>query len=100
MMYASKSGKRVSEEESLQVLQDFSVVLIKRYGNYKKAFKAFDYNGNGSLSGAEFTTAAKQLGFPGDLTTVFKAMDGDRLGDISVSEFQILQELYDEFPRE
>jgi len=76
------------------MLSEFSLLLMSKYPNAGKAFKAFDLNNNGTLSAAEFTGSVSGLRYSGDATAVFKALDLDRLGDISMSEFQRLQEKY------
>mmetsp|Transcript_44465 Transcript_44465/g.105371 ORF Transcript_44465/g.105371 Transcript_44465/m.105371 type:complete len:429 (+) Transcript_44465:110-1396(+) len=94
--FAHTMGRRVADEDAVPLLRDFAAVLMGKYENAVSAFKAFDINNNGSLSGSEFVQYARLLNFQGDLMVVFKALDKDRLGDISVEEFKLLQNLHSE----
>jgi len=93
---ASMVGKRREDGEAVDMLRDFARVLMTKYRDSDAAFRAFDINGNGTLSGSEFVQSAKQMKWPGDVVAVFKAIDIDRQGDISKVEFRLLQHLYDE----
>jgi Ca2+-binding EF-hand superfamily protein len=90
---AHLKGRRLDDESAEELLREFSVVLFKRYGSFEEAFKDFDINGNGTLSGSEFAHHAKHI-FDGNIGALFKALDEDRLGDISVKEFKKLGKLY------
>jgi len=93
---AAKVGKRRTQGEEEEMLREFSNLLMSKYKNADAAFRAFDFNSNGTLSAAEFTQSAQQLRFSGDPGAVFKAIDLDREGDISKVEFRTLQRLYDQ----
>lgn len=93
---AHRKGKRMSDSAAEGLLYEFAVVCLKRYGDMESAFKDFDINGNGTLSGSEFAHHFKDL-FEGDATTIFKALDEDRKGDICVEEFKKLGRLYKQF---
>lgn len=88
-----RKGRRMDEETAEAVLYEFAVVLLKRYGDIDTAFKDFDINGNGTLSGSEFAHHFKDL-FEGDATAVFKALDYDRKGDICIEEFKHMLRIY------
>lgn len=91
-------GRRLDPEAAAAVLRQFAVLIMTKYGDVKKAFHAFDINGNGTLSGSEFASYAKLI-YEGDVTAVFKALDVDHLGDISVKEFDILRKMYHEMKK-
>eukprot|EP00971_Amphidinium_carterae_P323703 6433101-Amphidinium_carterae.1 len=94
--FAHTIGRRIADEDALPMLREFAALLMDKYQDAEVAFKAFDINGNGSLSGSEFIQYARLLNFNGDLMVVFKALDKDRLGDISITEFELLQSLHQE----
>jgi len=55
------------------------------------AFRKYDTDNNNSLSAAELTMVAEELGThfsKNEMTAIFTLLDTDRSGDISVSEFQ------------
>jgi len=87
-------GRRREEKEARTMLKEFAGVLMQKYPDSGAAFRAFDINGNGSLSQSEFVYSAKLLAYNGDLISLFKALDIDRLGNVSVSEFAQLQTLH------
>lgn len=93
--FVKGKGRRLDPEAAAALLREFAVICLNKYGDGAKAFKAFDINGNGTLSGSEFAQYAKLI-FDGDVTAVFKALDEDALGDISVKEFSILDKIYHE----
>lgn len=90
---AHRKGRRMSDAEAESELLKFSAALFNKYESVEGAFKAFDINGNGTLSGSEFNHYAKYL-YNGDCVAVFKALDGDRGGDISIEEFKFLKKLW------
>lgn len=92
---AHRKGRRLTPEEEEAILRDFAVVLLTRYPNVQDAFRAFDINGNGTLSGTEFAHYAKYF-FDGDAQATFKALDINKGGDISIEEFKILGKMYKE----
>eukprot|EP00928_Gymnodinium_smaydae_P026686 TRINITY_DN2087_c1_g1_i3.p1 TRINITY_DN2087_c1_g1~~TRINITY_DN2087_c1_g1_i3.p1 ORF type:complete len:421 (-),score=99.31 TRINITY_DN2087_c1_g1_i3:140-1402(-) len=97
-LQASAHGKRVQdEEEHMELLGRFASMLFgsNKYKSAEAAFRSFDVNGNGTLSASEFHQSAKALCFAGDITAVFKALDYDRQGDISLEEFQVLKKFHD-----
>jgi hypothetical protein len=89
----NRKGRRLTQEEAEEVLFQFAIVLLTKYENVEAAFKAFDINGNGTLSGSEFSHYAKFI-WSGDSVAVFKALDDNRGGDISIEEFKILEKMY------
>mmetsp|Transcript_12090 Transcript_12090/g.34201 ORF Transcript_12090/g.34201 Transcript_12090/m.34201 type:complete len:416 (+) Transcript_12090:3-1250(+) len=88
-------GRRRDATENNAMLKEFAMALMLKYPDASAAFKAFDVNQTNVLSGFEFAQYAGQLRCDCDVTAVFKALDYDRLGDISMSEFSILQDIYD-----
>lgn len=94
--YASRKGRRLNADEAEDELRRFAVVMLTKYDSVQAAFKAFDINGNGTLSGSEFCHYAKFI-YDGDATAVFKALDQDRGGDITVEEFKVLGQMFKQF---
>jgi hypothetical protein len=88
---AHGAGHRMGEDESAELLFKFAVMLFTKFNTAEAAFRAFDVNANGTLRVSEFVQAAKTLRFGGDTAAVFKALDCDRQGDVSISEFKLLK---------
>lgn len=68
-------------------LDDFKKFLIRKYGNYLRAWYAMDRDANGKLTYHEFATAARQIGFYGDIRALFDEMDREG------REYVVLDEL-------
>lgn len=65
--------------------------LLQKYGTIEDAFKAFDVNNSGTLSMSEFSEGCSHRVNVGiDARAIFKALDDDSGGNISVTEFHIL----------
>jgi hypothetical protein len=90
-------GRRLGEAEGKKLLKEFADFLMAKYPDSDAAFRAFDINGNGSLTQSEFIYGVKMLSFQGDLISLFKALDMDRLGNVSISEFAELQKIHQGF---
>ena len=62
-------------------------------GNMVKCFRGLDKNGDMSLDHAEFVPLCKCLGYQGDADRLFRELDDDGSGSISVREFFVLANL-------
>lgn len=79
-------GKRLYGEEAEAIVKDFEKSLIAKHGDAKTGFNAIDLNGNGLVSGAEFTVSVGSW-YKGDAGAVFKALNVHRNGSIDFEDF-------------
>merc|ERR1719221_1686804 len=91
-----RRGKDLGKEARRAALSSFAQAVMPKYGTVSAAFKAFDPNSSGRIVGYEFCQVAEHL-YDGDLTLVFRALDADRRGSISMREFQVVEDIYQEF---
>jgi len=94
------SGKQqrqaVADAEAAQKAKDigasdfagFKAQLGRKYGNLLRAWRmGLDTDGSGKLSFVEFCNAARAEGFAGNLKALWKEMDSDGEGFVSMAEF-------------
>lgn len=87
-----RQGRRLYGEAAEILLREFGDALFAKYSDVQTAFRSIDVNGTGTITGSEFVTDARQI-FDGDNGAVFKVLDDNRSGDISVKEFDIFNQL-------
>lgn len=68
----------------------FTGFILTHYPDVNKAFRAFDTNGNGSLSAIEFEYGATAVGYKGDSGKLYRYLDTDKSANIGVDEFKKL----------
>jgi hypothetical protein len=68
----------------------FATMLMQKYPTIEQAFKSIDLSGEGLLSMNEFEVGCKALRWGGDLRAVFKEMDLDNSGQLTIKEFSRL----------
>lgn len=56
---------------AFEAISEFRQLLLGAYGNFHKAWRALDTNGNGNLDEEEFQAACRRLGFQGDAGELF-----------------------------
>lgn len=97
--YAEAKEKEEEEEEEedehdptgiKKEVRTFTAFLLSRYPDVNKAFRAFDTNGNGSLSAIEFEAGAETCGYKGDCGKIYRYLDEDKSANVQVSEFRKL----------
>lgn len=91
----TRKGRRLGGAAALNLLREFASVIYQRYPTAEAAFEAFDINGSGTIGPSEFEIVSRPI-FRGDTTRVFKALDVDREGDISIEEFKFLELIHNE----
>jgi len=77
--------------ESLRVfVTDFQNFLIRKFGSIEEAWsQAFDLDRSGSVNFTEFGQGCKALGYVGNATRLWAALDDDRSGEISLQELEM-----------
>jgi Ca2+-binding EF-hand superfamily protein len=68
----------------------FATMLLQKFPSVEEAFASIDLSGEGVLSMNEFEVGVKALRWGGDSRAVFKEMDLDKNGTLSVKEFSRL----------
>eukprot|EP00747_Dinoflagellata_sp_TGD_P025524 gnl/TRDRNA2_/TRDRNA2_131315_c1_seq1.p1 gnl/TRDRNA2_/TRDRNA2_131315_c1~~gnl/TRDRNA2_/TRDRNA2_131315_c1_seq1.p1 ORF type:complete len:715 (-),score=146.23 gnl/TRDRNA2_/TRDRNA2_131315_c1_seq1:61-1989(-) len=71
-------------------LDKFIDWLMTRFSTLTEAFKKLDVNGNGTLSKSEFEDTLKSMAYKYDTKMLWKLLEHDKDGKISVGEFQKL----------
>lgn len=90
--HAAERGRRSRDSRrTAELLKIFAEMVFSKYKTVQQAFEAIDVNKTGTLTAYEIIAACKEMSFPGDATTVFKALDLNMMGDISLDEFSVLQ---------
>eukprot|EP00930_Biecheleria_cincta_P027620 TRINITY_DN19371_c0_g1_i1.p1 TRINITY_DN19371_c0_g1~~TRINITY_DN19371_c0_g1_i1.p1 ORF type:complete len:664 (+),score=115.42 TRINITY_DN19371_c0_g1_i1:268-1992(+) len=74
-------------------MRTFAALLISRFPNLDKAYRAFNGSTMGKVDMASFVTTAQDLGFVGNTRAIFKELDTDADGYISKKEFKALRGL-------
>merc|ERR1719353_1591103 len=68
--------------------EEFKGVLTRKYGNLLRAWTmGLDSDGSGKLSFVEFCNSARLEGFAGNLKSLWKEMDADGEGFVTLEEF-------------
>merc|ERR1719353_2089197 len=68
--------------------EEFKGVLTRKYGNLLRAWTmGLDSDGSGKLSFVEFCNSARLEGFAGNLKALWKEMDADGEGFVTLEEF-------------
>ncbi|CAJ1344896.1 unnamed protein product [Effrenium voratum] len=85
-----KDGKAHFAEHVYSDMRAFAALLAKRFGTLEEAYHHFDGNRNNQLGMTEFVSGAKALRFMGNARAVFKELDRNNNGHISIQEFKVL----------
>ncbi|CAK9070169.1 unnamed protein product [Durusdinium trenchii] len=83
-----KSGKAHFEEHGCPDTRAFAALLLKRFETLEEAYRHFDGNKNYQLGMTEFVSGARALHFTGNARAVFKELDKNNNGNISIEEFK------------
>eukprot|EP00746_Dinoflagellata_sp_MGD_P163945 gnl/MRDRNA2_/MRDRNA2_92278_c0_seq1.p1 gnl/MRDRNA2_/MRDRNA2_92278_c0~~gnl/MRDRNA2_/MRDRNA2_92278_c0_seq1.p1 ORF type:complete len:1217 (-),score=374.01 gnl/MRDRNA2_/MRDRNA2_92278_c0_seq1:38-3688(-) len=76
-----------SVKKRMVTLGQLERAWAKKYGSLAKAWQeTLDVHGRGKITIAEFTKAAKQIGFDGNIKETFKALDANGGGTVSLEE--------------
>merc|ERR1719305_2128554 len=85
---AKEQAAAAAADIGAQDLSGLKKMLNRKYGNLLRAWKyAFDTNNNGKISFIEFCNSCRNIGFAGSLKSLWKEMDDDESGFISIDEF-------------
>lgn len=80
-------SRRVAGQRSVTNRDVFKRLLIKHYGNYVRAWRlGLDLDHNGRLDFKEFSIACKDIGYAGKRTELWKELDSDVSGVVSLGE--------------
>eukprot|EP00929_Paragymnodinium_shiwhaense_P036700 TRINITY_DN19634_c0_g1_i1.p1 TRINITY_DN19634_c0_g1~~TRINITY_DN19634_c0_g1_i1.p1 ORF type:complete len:261 (+),score=46.87 TRINITY_DN19634_c0_g1_i1:73-855(+) len=80
-----REEEEMFEAETLDVLKR---ILVKKYGSIVAAWnEVLDTDGSGEVSYTEFLAACRAAGVHGNLGSVFREMDKDDSGQITIKEF-------------
>jgi len=88
-----KDGKEHFAGHIYSEMRAFAALLIKKFDTLDKAYKHFDGNRNNQLGMTEFVSGARALHFTGNARSVFKELDRNNNGNISIQEFKVLRAL-------
>jgi Ca2+-binding EF-hand superfamily protein len=78
---------KMKKNKGAQTLSQFKHLLIMRFGSMLVAWrKALDTSGDGKLSFQEFTKACRALGYAGNIAALWKELDDDDSGVITLRE--------------
>merc|ERR1719158_2136394 len=70
-----------------EACEDFKAALLKRHGNYLKAWRHFlDKDNSNSCTWHEFQDASRELHFKGDVPGAWLTLDEDLSGSITLKE--------------
>mmetsp|Transcript_14910 Transcript_14910/g.27984 ORF Transcript_14910/g.27984 Transcript_14910/m.27984 type:complete len:469 (-) Transcript_14910:131-1537(-) len=94
MSRTKKAGKEHFAGHVYSDVRAFAALLVKKFDSLDKAYSYFDGNKNQQLGMTEFVSGARALRFAGDARSVFKELDRNNNGNISIQEFKILRALH------
>lgn len=80
--------KQDSKHLGKKGIEGFRAFLKKQYGSYVAAWRALDYERRGALSFGEFCRACRTIGFHGNLKQVWKELDANDLGAVTLTELE------------
>lgn len=88
---AKQKKEKLAEEDKgdigAKTKVGFLKLLERKFGTVLRAWrKALDTDGNGRLSYIEFCSACRALGYAGNVKTLWKILDDDNSGHISIKE--------------
>jgi Ca2+-binding EF-hand superfamily protein len=82
-----KAAAEMKAQAGASTLKEFKEALIKKYRTLLFGWRtAFDSDGSGRLGKAEFTIAARGEGYIGNLNELFKEIDVENRGSVTVYE--------------
>jgi hypothetical protein len=80
-------AEKMRKNKGAQTLGQFKQMLVQRFGSMLVAWrKALDVSGDGRLSFQEFTKACRALGYAGNIANLWKELDDDDSGVITLRE--------------
>merc|ERR1719316_1615439 len=83
-----EAAARAAADIGAHTFEEFKAVLQRKYGNLLRAWTmGLDSNGSGKLSFVEFCSSARAEGFAGNLKALWKEMDADGEGFVTLEEF-------------
>eukprot|EP00427_Karlodinium_veneficum_P032339 CAMPEP_0169194404 /NCGR_PEP_ID=MMETSP1016-20121227/6677_1 /TAXON_ID=342587 /ORGANISM="Karlodinium micrum, Strain CCMP2283" /LENGTH=634 /DNA_ID=CAMNT_0009270903 /DNA_START=1 /DNA_END=1902 /DNA_ORIENTATION=- len=81
------SSKRVAGARELTAKDKFKRLLVRSYGNFVRAWReGLDYDKNGRLDYEEFRKACSDVGYAGPRKELWKELDVDGSGVVSLGE--------------
>merc|ERR1719326_318338 len=84
---AEESKKHMGAVKGAQNLAEFKEALVLKYGNMMRAWRiALDSDANGTIGFIEFSQVVREEGYLGDIRKLWKELDADDSGLISVYE--------------
>jgi len=83
---------------SSDILSDFKAWCEDQFGGVRSAYGVFDNDGGGDVSFREFRRSCRIYGFEGNVHSIFRALDVERGGGLSVDEVKFLDDW--NFPNE
>eukprot|EP00927_Polykrikos_kofoidii_P012175 TRINITY_DN15237_c0_g1_i1.p1 TRINITY_DN15237_c0_g1~~TRINITY_DN15237_c0_g1_i1.p1 ORF type:complete len:767 (+),score=120.86 TRINITY_DN15237_c0_g1_i1:158-2302(+) len=73
-------------------LRRFKHWANEEFGGVRSAFAVFDSDGSNEVSSREFRRSCRIYGFEGDVHTLFRALDLERSGSLTIKEVAFLDE--------
>merc|ERR1719487_1746203 len=84
----AEAAARAAADVGAHNFEEFKGVLQRKYGNLLRAWTmGLDSDGSGKLSFVEFCNSARAEGFAGNLKALWKEMDADGEGFVTLEEF-------------
>merc|ERR1719262_1150494 len=85
---AEEAAKAAAMDVGAHNFEEFKGVLQRKYGNLLRPWTmGLDSDGSGKLSFVEFCNSARAEGFAGNLKALWKEMDADGEGFVTLEEF-------------
>eukprot|EP00747_Dinoflagellata_sp_TGD_P027280 gnl/TRDRNA2_/TRDRNA2_132519_c0_seq1.p1 gnl/TRDRNA2_/TRDRNA2_132519_c0~~gnl/TRDRNA2_/TRDRNA2_132519_c0_seq1.p1 ORF type:complete len:1424 (-),score=306.60 gnl/TRDRNA2_/TRDRNA2_132519_c0_seq1:173-3874(-) len=83
----AKACRTARMPEKMQTLEEFDRLCIRKYGTLMNAWRqCLDADGNGKLTFNELCNGARYLGYGGDLQKLWRSLDTDNSGSITIRE--------------